>query len=227
MRIFQKYIGNIYVGAIDGMISVKEENDSSTTTNIVKYHVKSQNKTENVSSTVTSNNRMKTELTNLREKYNQAIFELQKSKETIEMFENEKNSLKLKFDGEKECMINQLNESIKLQNDKDVLLSDLRENQQKLSIEMKTLKKENNELRARLKQIQSSSSFNKQQKKNRNNDNDVFDVEKLLDHKEKKSGRMFLVRWKGFGPDEDQWVSESNLQCPTLLKSYFQQKKHQ
>lgn len=98
-------------------------------------------------------------------------------------------------------------------------LASFRREKEKLSAEIRNLKKENNELRARLKQVQSNIG------RDQTNENNVYEVETILDHREEKSGRFFLVRWEGFGAEDDLWVFEKDLPCPALLKSYLKQKK--
>lgn len=61
----------------------------------------------------------------------------------------------------------------------------------------------------------------KNQKKNQKKNDDSFEVEDILKHKLVKSKRYFLVRWKSYGPEDDSWEPEINLQCPTLLKKYI------
>lgn len=226
----QKYIDYIRVEPEDGLITVKVENDATVPTKIVQYQVTTPNEAEKSNATNTNNDRLLSELSTLREKYNQVVFDLQKSKETVNLFESEKESMKVQaakntellilYDAEKKSLLQQLEKCNKENEDH---VSNFHRKKQAEATEMKKLKKENNELRAQLKQVQASIIHDKSsgQKSLKENKNDVFEVETLLDHKEEKSGRLFLVRWKGFGPSDDLWVPESNLQCPSLLKTYL------
>ncbi|EDR06477.1 uncharacterized protein LACBIDRAFT_300200 [Laccaria bicolor S238N-H82] len=56
-----------------------------------------------------------------------------------------------------------------------------------------------------------------------------YKVESILGHrfvgKKKANRRMFLVRWKGYGPADDSWVSEYDLRNSAQLKrSYLDSK---
>jgi hypothetical protein len=53
-----------------------------------------------------------------------------------------------------------------------------------------------------------------------------YEVEAILGHKmtRRKSGnkRMFQIRWAGYGPEDDSWVSEDELRnAPTLKREYL------
>ncbi|KAM7283228.1 chromodomain Y-like protein [Ixodes scapularis] len=53
-----------------------------------------------------------------------------------------------------------------------------------------------------------------------------YEVERILNHRRKRSGRNekqeYLIRWKGFGPEEDTWEPEKNLTgCEELLREYL------
>lgn len=56
---------------------------------------------------------------------------------------------------------------------------------------------------------------------------DIFEVAKLLNHKEENNKRSFLVRWKGYDSDNDTWEKESNLNCPRILKAYLKKRNIQ
>ena len=59
---------------------------------------------------------------------------------------------------------------------------------------------------------------------------DVFKVEKILDHQDKKvpgkaknrTRRFFLIRWEGYPPSEDTWEPESHLHdCGDAIEEYW------
>lgn len=58
-----------------------------------------------------------------------------------------------------------------------------------------------------------------------NNDNDddrEYEVEDIIGHKFEKKNRLFLVRWKDCGPDDDTWEPESSLACPEIISKYIE-----
>lgn len=49
-------------------------------------------------------------------------------------------------------------------------------------------------------------------------ENNEYEVEKIL--KKKRGSELYLVRWKGFGPEFDTWERKDNLNCPRLLAEF-------
>lgn len=52
-------------------------------------------------------------------------------------------------------------------------------------------------------------------------------VERVLDHedvkvsqKSRRTQRKFLVKWKGYPMEDNEWVKESHCQCPDLVQEY-------
>lgn len=94
---------------------------------------------------------------------------------------------------------------------------------------IENMTKENKMLAAKIKQLQSGiahqQSFENNDEKSSSNDQSVYDIEMyevdaIINHKGGKQSRQFRVRWKDFGPDEDTWENESNLNCPAILNKY-------
>lgn len=60
------------------------------------------------------------------------------------------------------------------------------------------------------------------------NDDQYF-VEVLLDKRVRKLGRRtieeYLVRWKGYGPDDDSWVVADNIEDSLIIQEYEQTHK--
>ena len=48
-----------------------------------------------------------------------------------------------------------------------------------------------------------------------------YEVEAILDKREDEDGVVeYKIRWKGYGPDEDTWEPEDNLDCAEVLRAY-------
>lgn len=45
-------------------------------------------------------------------------------------------------------------------------------------------------------------------------------VEAIVGHKSKRGASFFLVRWKGYGKDDDSWEPEAELNCDDLIAEY-------
>jgi hypothetical protein len=51
---------------------------------------------------------------------------------------------------------------------------------------------------------------------------DIYTVEKIIDHKGPANKRLFLVKWRGYPTSENTWEPESNLlTCQELLAQYW------
>lgn len=53
------------------------------------------------------------------------------------------------------------------------------------------------------------------------NDDDQFEVERLLKHKTQNGKQMFFVKWKGFNNRHNSWVQRSSLNCKKILQQYL------
>ncbi|CAO3597417.1 unnamed protein product [Absidia cylindrospora] len=53
------------------------------------------------------------------------------------------------------------------------------------------------------------------------NDEEVFDVENILDHRVDPDGeKVYFIKWKNYSSMYNSWEPEENLYCPALLKAY-------
>jgi len=52
-----------------------------------------------------------------------------------------------------------------------------------------------------------------------------YEVQQVLAHRDTRSGRQFLLRWKGYGPEEDTWETEQNIHAPLLLRQYWRRQQ--
>lgn len=78
-------------------------------------------------------------------------------------------------------------------------------------------------LEARNKQLQKGVEEQvaaKKRDEDESDDDNVYEVEKLLNHKVQNGVRFYLVRWKGYSEKHDTWEKESNLNCPKMLYAY-------
>lgn len=52
-----------------------------------------------------------------------------------------------------------------------------------------------------------------------------WEVDKIIDYAEEKKGRVFRIRWKGFGPKHDTWEPEANLHCSDIIEKFMSRMK--
>lgn len=84
------------------------------------------------------------------------------------------------------------------------------------------LMRKNDVLDARNKQLQKGVNQQAVAEKQKvdENDDEVYEVDKLLNHTTENGVRFYLVRWKGYSMRHDTWEKESNLDCPKILSAY-------
>lgn len=54
-----------------------------------------------------------------------------------------------------------------------------------------------------------------------------LEVEEILDTHRVGKNTQYLLRWKGFGPSEDQWVFAKDMHAPDLVRKFWRSKKGQ
>lgn len=47
-----------------------------------------------------------------------------------------------------------------------------------------------------------------------------FEVEAILDCRKRRNGIQYLIKWKGYGPEDNSWEPENNLHAPELLQTF-------
>lgn len=150
-------------------------------------------------------NKQKKELTTIKMEHSQNVHklnqEIAKISSDLKIYESEITKLKKKYSEEKA-------------NDKKII--------DKLVFEK-------NQLTARVKQLQTCTLFNDTQNDEQKHDEDVgaknvYEVDKLIADEMVGKICYYLVRWKGYGRDDDTWEKEKNLSCPTILEAYKKQK---
>lgn len=118
---------------------------------------------------------------------------------------------------EKEAFLDQLNNS---KAEIEVLSKEIVQTQTQL----KSVTSERNQLAAVIQQLRKgidSTKTNVQKETDESDDSDAisdenaFDVKQLIKHRKKNRKTQFLVRWG------DSWVDEKDLNCPKLLKKYY------
>lgn len=86
---------------------------------------------------------------------------------------------------------------------------------------------EKKQLTARVNQLQACSSSNETHDDERAQSGEVnteYEVDKLIADEEVGKIRYYLVRWKGFGRDDDTWEKGTNLSCPKIFEEYKKSK---
>jgi hypothetical protein len=56
---------------------------------------------------------------------------------------------------------------------------------------------------------------------------EVYEVQKILDHRGTKGSYEFLVRWKGYGPENDSWVKAADSNMAHLIDAYWNKRRKQ
>lgn len=174
------------------------------------------------------------ELMTLRGAYNYIYFQLQKAKELSEAGVREQKQYAEVLKKKEAMLRSQQNENrklaeilLKVQND----LNSLREAERK---EIGDLRIKKRLLEARVNQLQfgvaERQNFESQQHRSSRNkktmpkNGNVFEVESILNDEFRKGKQYFLVKWKSFDHSENSWEKKSNLNCPKILKKYFDSK---
>ncbi|XP_031758562.1 uncharacterized protein LOC108647661 [Xenopus tropicalis] len=53
-------------------------------------------------------------------------------------------------------------------------------------------------------------------------DHDEYEVESIVDSKSRRGEVQYLIKWKGFGPEENSWEPASNVNAPKLVRAFHQ-----
>lgn len=218
-------------------IFVKMENQSNDF-DIMKYSCSSSSTAPNTTPN-DDTNRLFSELSNLRQKHSDAIYELEKTKEIIVSLNNDKqrflqtiaknnatiNSLSTQNSAfelrtvaaEKELNVWQNESNIWKDEKKNAALENAKYNGEKID----RLQKELKVLQARLHQNVHATEQNKRYFKQTSAQTieNSYEVKQLMAHRKRNNQREFLVQWT------DTWEKESNLNCPKILKEYSKQHK--
>ncbi|VDO68752.1 unnamed protein product [Haemonchus placei] len=52
---------------------------------------------------------------------------------------------------------------------------------------------------------------------------EVYEVECIVDHRCRRGGTEYKVRWRGWSPQFDEWLHYSKMDCPEAIKEYWEQ----
>lgn len=84
------------------------------------------------------------------------------------------------------------------------------------------LLREKNLLSAQVIDMRSATQQSQPQLLMENADDTDYEVDRIQNHRIFKRERQFLISWKGFSSEHDQWVKEKHLNCPLILKTYLE-----
>ncbi|KAJ8658132.1 hypothetical protein O0I10_006139, partial [Lichtheimia ornata] len=54
---------------------------------------------------------------------------------------------------------------------------------------------------------------------------ELYEVESIINHRGKAGNREYLVRWKGYGPQDDSWLTPDKFSYDKTIKTYWQRRK--
>lgn len=219
------YSDNIVVKPIKGKVKVKVEHDDDSEPKIQLEAIEPEESCDVASAD--AHRKLLEEHKKTKAENSTMFFELQKKNERITTLQAQKNSLS-----------DQLSS---LKDENKVLV----EESHQAKSELKTLKNENSQLTAVVRQLRKGIDESKRNEDLANDlagagsdeqgdetvdqsvdqaddqaDDDVFEVEQLLKHRERKGKMQYFVRWVDFDSSHNCWVDEDNLCCAALLKEY-------
>lgn len=158
-----------------------------------------------------------TEIVSLKSLNQKISFELDKQKKAVASIKTETNHNVSKLNRE----IAKVSSDLKTSESKMIQLekkhSEEKANDKKL---IDKLDSERKQLVARVKQLQSCSIANQTDNGEHTDDQNVYEVDKLIADEWDGKTHYFLVRWKGYGREDDTWEKEKNLSCPKILEEY-------
>lgn len=205
---------------VEKTLGIKRENDSHTkrmATNSLRSTSQS-----NTNKSVHEKQSMIEKNSALKSENQQLLLDLKKTQKDSETMTDENRMLKEKLIGNDKIhhhQLGQLQAELAKSNTAQKMMN--ADHMKRIA----DLKRERDSFRAQFKQLQNGFVQQSDTKEeNDSNDDENYEVERLLDD-EMVQTRRFFVRWKGFDASNDSWVYEKDLNCPRMLKRYYQLKK--
>lgn len=199
----------------DGSVHVKIENPENNAIEIKEFHKDAQNNVID---------RLLKEMEELREKYNNNFYDLQNFKEQLQSASSARNLYQkiriidriviASLTSNNDTLQNQCKCARKLI---EIIQTEYASTEKELLIAKKKIKELEGE-------ICMASTKSKTQRK-QNDERNIFEVERLVGHKNVNKVRHFRVRWKGFSSKDDTWEKEDNLNCSHILQIYKTENK--
>lgn len=152
--------------------------------------------------------------------------QIEKQKQELLIFSNEKDSTMKQIDSLNVQLqtalskINELTTKNHDQNDQIKTLTREINNLRAIGNQLRQAAHPSDEKHFEANQQKSIKTRAKKRKVDDTEDN-IYEVEKILNHKIVKNEKLFLIRWKNFDPSHDSWEVEKNLSCPSILKKYL------
>lgn len=220
-----KYKSHAVAKPMKNKIKIKTEHEVERRLGVKKERASNRHSTDlqvenNLNSNAWLNEKQKMidKIVSLKTENDKNLLQLKKQQTDYVSLLNEKenlektvNEINIKFSVQVNALQSQLFET------KDEFIAS-KANHEKIIID---LKREKQVLQAQIKQYQTGIEQKKTMENDTSEQNNEFEVEAILNHKETKDGRKYLVRWKGFGPDGDTWENVHNLSCPKILNKYL------
>lgn len=208
---------------------MKVENPANSDVEIKEYANEKSNTDKTGNSQCPLNSvfmRLLFEMKELRGKYSKNFLELENMKEKLQAA-NEARKIQQTISATERCVIASLmseNKVLKEFSRISIKMIDISRTEHTLTYEqLLAARTKIGSLEAKTKE--ESDSKQSKVKSKKKEECDFFEVEKLLNHKNVRKVRHFLVRWKGFGPQFDSWQKEVDLNCPDLLQAYIKKTK--
>ena len=55
---------------------------------------------------------------------------------------------------------------------------------------------------------------------------ELYEVERIIDKRTSKGITEYLIKWKGYGDEQNSWEPTNNLNCPEKVREYTERKRN-